>query len=160
MASLTNSRNTPELADGGRLRIFDVEANTAIYLGAIVAVNSAGHAVPASATTTTANALRLLGRAEYLVGGVPGQNAINNPGAAGALQVAARKGVFLYSQDGSISEANLGSVCFALDDNTVTAADRANGASVQQYAAAGEVVAIDPAGGVWVDFWHQAQPAA
>lgn len=160
MASLTSSRNTPELADGGRLRIFDVEANTAIYLGAIVAVNSAGHAVPASATTTAANDLRLVGRAEYVVGGVPGQNALNNPGAAGALQVAVRKGVFLYSQDGSISSANLGSVCFAIDDNTVSAADRANGASVQQYAAAGEVVAIDSTGGVWVDFWHQAQAAA
>lgn len=160
MASLTSSRNTPEMADGGRIRILDLEADTTIYLGSMVAVNSAGRAVPASSTTTTANGLKLLGRAEYVVGGVPGQNAINNPGAAGALQVAVRKGVFLYSQDGSIGAAALGAVCFAIDDNTVTAADRASGAGVQQRAAAGQVVAIDPSGEVWVDFWHQAQAAA
>jgi len=42
----------------------------------------------------------------------------------------------------------------------VTAADRASGASVQQYAAAGTVVAIDPSGQVWVDFWHQSTATA
>lgn len=158
MASLTSSRNTPEMADGGRIRILDVEAATTIYLGSMVAVNAAGRAVPASSTTSTANPLRVIGRAEYVVDGVPGQNAIN-PGAAGATRVAVRKGVFLYAQDSSIGAANLGAVCFAIDDNSVTANDRANGASVQQHAAAGEVVAIE-ASGVWVDFWHQAPAAA
>ena len=136
MAALSNSRNTPEMADGGRMRVFPVEANTNIYLGGIVALNAAGNAVPAAATTTTANAL-------------------NNPGAAGAIAITARKGVFLYATDGSVGAAQLGLNCFALDDNTVTALDRASGATVQQYAAAGIVVAIDPSGQVWVDFWHQ-----
>jgi len=155
MAALSNSRNTPEMADGGRMRVLPVEANTNIYLGGMVALNAAGNAVPASGTTTVANALRVVGRAEYVKNGIPGQNAINNPGAAGAISITARKGVFLYATDGSVGAAQLGLNCFALDDNTVTALDRASGASVQQYAAAGQVVAIDPSGQVWVDFWHQ-----
>jgi hypothetical protein len=148
------------MADGGRIRVLAVEANTTIYLGGIVAVNANGNAVPASATTTTTNALKVIGRAEYVVGGIPGQNAANNPGAAGAIQIAVRKGVFMYAQDSSLTAASVGSSCFAIDDNTVTANDRAGGASVQQYAAAGEVVAIDPSGEVWVDFWHQSTLAA
>ena len=160
MTALTNARNTPEMADGGRMRVYPVEANTNIYLGGIVALNAAGNAVPASATTTVANALKIVGRAEYVTNGIPGQNATNNPGAAGAISITARKGVFLYAADGSVGAAQVGLICFALDDNSVTAADRASGASVQQYAAAGTVVAIDPSGQVWVDFWHQAAGAA
>ncbi|MGA7618869.1 hypothetical protein [Candidatus Binatus sp.] len=160
MAALTNARNTPEMADGGRMRVYPVEANTNIYLGGIVALDAAGNAVPASATTTVANQLKIIGRAEYVSNGIPGQNAINNPGAAGALSITARKGVFLYATDGSVGAAQVGLICFALDDNNVTSADRASGAAVQQYAAAGTVVAIDPSGQVWVDFWHQATGAA
>jgi hypothetical protein len=55
---------------------------------------------------------------------------------------------------------SVGSPCFALDDNNVTGTDRASGASVQQYAGAGQVVGIDASGEVWVDFWHQATAAA
>jgi hypothetical protein len=160
MAALTTARNTPEMADGGRIRSYTVEANTNIYLGGIVALNAAGNAVPASATTTVANALKVVGRAERVTNGIPGQNALNNPGAAGAVSITARKGVFLYSTDGSVGAAQVGLVCYALDDNNVTASDRASGATVQQYAAAGVVVAIDSSGQVWVDFWHQSNAAA
>jgi hypothetical protein len=160
MAALTTARNTPEMADGGRMRSYPVEANTNIFLGGIVALNAAGNAVPASATTTVANALKVVGRAERVTNGIPGQNALNNPGAAGAIAITARKGVFLYSTDGSVGAAQVGQVCFALDDNNVTATDRASGASVQQYAAAGVVVALDSSGQVWVDFWHQSNAAA
>src|ERR1700675_2362947 len=114
MAALTNSRNTPEMADGGRMRVFPVEANTNIYLGGIVALNAAGNAVPASATTTVANALKVVGRAEYVKNGIPGQNAINNPGAAGAISITTRKGVFLYATDGSGGAARGGVGGFAV----------------------------------------------
>jgi hypothetical protein len=160
MAALTTARNTPEMADGGRMRSYPVEANTNIYLGGIVALNAAGNAVPASATTTVANALKVVGRAERVTNGIPGQNALNNPGVAGAVSITARKGVFLYSTDGSVGAVQVGQVCYALDDNNVTATDRASGATVQQYAAAGVVVAIDSSGQVWVDFWHQSNAAA
>ncbi len=159
MAALTSSRNTPEMADGGRIRVYPVEANTTIYLGSMVAIDSNGNAVPASATSTTANALKVIGRAEYVVNGIPGQNAVNNPGAAGAIQIAVRKGVFMFGQDGSITSATVASPCFAIDDNNVSANDRASGASVQQYAVAGQVVAVDSSGEVWVDFWHQSTAA-
>jgi hypothetical protein len=76
------------------------------------------------------------------------------------MSITARKGVFMYASDGSVGAAQVGLTCFALDDNTVTAADRASGASVQQFAAAGQVVAIDPSGQVWVDFWHQSVAVA
>ena len=72
MAALTNSRNTPEMADGGRMRVYPVEANTNVYLGGMVALNAAGNAVPASATTTVANALKVVGRAEYVEERNPG----------------------------------------------------------------------------------------
>lgn len=160
MAALTNARNTPEMADGGRMRVYPVEANSNIFLGGMVALNAAGNAVPASATTTVANALKVVGRAEYVKNGILGQNALNNPGAAGAISITVRKGVFLYATDGSVGAAQVGLNCFAMDDNTVAATDRASGASVQQYAVAGTVVAIDPSGQVWVDFWHQAVAAA
>jgi hypothetical protein len=160
MAALTKARNTPEMADGGRMRVYPVEANSNIFLGGMAALNAAGNAVPASATTTVANALKVVGRAEYMKDGVPGQNALNNPGAAGAISITVRKGVFMYASDGSVGAAQVGLNCFAVDDNTVAATDRASGASVQQYAAAGVVVAIDPSGQVWVDFWHQAVAAA
>jgi hypothetical protein len=160
MAALSNSRNTPEMGDGGRFRVYPVEANSNIYLGAMVALNAAGNAVPASATTTIANALKVIGRAERVQNGSVGQNAINNPGAAGAISIVVRKGVFLYGQDSSIAAAQLGAQCFALDDNNVTATDRASGASVQQYAVAGQAVALDSSGQVWVDFWHQSNVAS
>src|SRR5260370_9887354 len=144
MAALSNSRNTREMADGGRMRVYPVEANTNIYLGGIVALNAAGNAVPASATTTTANALKVIGRAEYVKNGIPGQNATNNPGVAGAISITARKGVFMYATDGSVGAAQIGLECFALDDNTVTALDRSSGAHVRQYAATDQILLRDP----------------
>ncbi len=90
MAALTNSRNTPEMGDGGRFRVYPVEANTSVFLGGMVALDAAGNAVQASATTTTANALKVIGRAERVYHGIPGENAINNLGA-GALSIVVLK---------------------------------------------------------------------
>ena len=120
MAALTNSRNTPELADGGRLQVYPVEANTTIYLGGMVALNANGNAVPAA----SAPGLKIIGRAEMVYGGMPGQDAVNNPGAAGAISVVARRGVFMYAvNDGSIGAAQAGQTAFAVDDNSVSASD-------------------------------------
>ena len=60
MAALTSARNTPEMADGGRVAVYPVEANTKIYLGSMVALNAAGNAAPAA----TATGLKVIGRAE------------------------------------------------------------------------------------------------
>jgi hypothetical protein len=231
MAALTNSRNTPELADSGRMQVYPVEANTTIYLGSIVALNGNGNAVPASGSP----ALKVIGRTEMVSGGLPGQDAINNPGAAGAIAVVARRGVFMYAvNDGSITAAQVGQVAFAVDDNSVSLSDGSGAVEVGAQAAAfpsassaqivslghesasrvrvhstsaggavytegtdytvdptaglvmligggaiaaaavvyidyswgaatrsaaGRVVALDPSGQVWIDFWHQSSPA-
>ena len=74
----------------------------------MVAINANGNAVPASATTTTANALKVIGRAEYVVNGIPAQNAVNNPGAAGAISDRGAQGRVHVSQDSSITAASVG----------------------------------------------------
>jgi hypothetical protein len=125
MAALTNSRNTPELADGGRMQVYPVEADTTVYLGSIVALNANGNAVPASSVSS----LKIIGRAEMTYGGTPGQDAVNI-GAAGAISILARRGVFMYSvNDASIAEAQIGQLAYAVDDNSVSASNGA-GATV------------------------------
>lgn len=120
MAALTNSRNTPELADGGRIQVYPVEANTTIYLGSIVALDGNGNAVPASSTP----GLKVIGRADMMSNGFPGQDAVNNPGAAGAIAIVVRRGAFMYAvNDGSIGAAQAGLIAFAVDDNSVSLSD-------------------------------------
>jgi len=120
MAALTTSRNTPELADDGRMLVYPIEANTTVYLGSIVALNANGNARPAASVA----GLKILGRAEMVNNGIPGQDGVNNPGAAGAISIVARRGVFMYAvNDGSIGAAQVGLVAFAVDDNSVSASD-------------------------------------
>ncbi len=127
MAALTNSRNTPELADGGRMQVYPVEANTTVYLGGIVALNSNGNAVPAA----SAAGLKIVGRAERVHDGIPGENAVNNPGAAGAISLVCRRGVFMYAvNDGSIGAAQVGQMAYAMDDNSVSASDGSGATAV------------------------------
>ncbi|MGH8013431.1 MAG: hypothetical protein ACREQ4_13125 [Candidatus Binataceae bacterium] len=131
MAALTNSRNTPELADGGRFQVYPVEANTTIYLGGMLALNNNGNAVPAA----SAPDLRICGRAERVHNGLPGQDANNNPGAAGAISVVARRGVFMYAvNDASIGGPQVGQFAFAVDDNSVSASDGSGAAAVSAQA--------------------------
>jgi hypothetical protein len=120
MAALTSARNTPEMADFGRIQVYPVEANTVIYLGAMVALNAAGNAIPANSSA----GLRIVGRAERVHNGIPGQNADNTGGAAGAISVVCRRGVFMYADnDASIAQAQVGALAFAVDDNSVSASD-------------------------------------
>lgn len=138
MAALTSSRNTPEMADFGRMQVYPVEADTTIYLGAMVALNTNGNAVPAS----SAPGLRIVGRAERLYNGIPGQNVVNTSsatipggnqaaGAARAISVVCRRGVFMYADnDGSIAEAQVGMLCFAVDDNSVSLSDGSGATAV------------------------------
>ncbi|MGA2408853.1 MAG: hypothetical protein ABSG46_00490 [Candidatus Binataceae bacterium] len=127
MAALTNSRNTPELADGGRMQVYPVEANTTVYLGSIVALDANGNAVPASSTP----GLKIIGRAEMVSEGLPGQDAVNNPGVAGAIAIVARRGVFMYAvNDGSIGTAQVGLIAFAVDDNSVSISDGSGATAV------------------------------
>jgi hypothetical protein len=127
MAALTNSRNTPEFADGGRMQVYPVEANTTVYLGSIVALDTNGNAVPASSVA----GLKVVGRAEAVFNGIPGQDAVNNPGAAGAISIITRRGVFMYGvSDGSIGVSQVGMIAFAVDDNSVSLSDGSGATAV------------------------------
>jgi hypothetical protein len=137
MAALTSSRNTPEMDDLGRMQTYPVEANTTVYLGSMVALNASGNAVPASSA-----AVKIVGRAERLYLGMPGQDAVNTSsatipgtnlpaGAAGAISIVCRRGVFMYAlNDGSIAQAQVGTPCFAVDDNSVSASDGSGATAV------------------------------
>src|SRR5258708_32904288 len=104
MAALSSSRNTPEMADFGRTQNYPVEANTTVYLGSMVALNANGNAVPAA----SAAGLRIVGRAERIYLGMPGQDALNvssatipgtnlPDGAAGARSGSLPRGGYLLT---------------------------------------------------------------
>ena len=110
MAALTNSRNTPEMADGGSMRVLHVEANTNVYLGGMVAMNAAGNAVPASATTTICQ--RAEGDRARRIRRQRNSRAERGQQSRRGRRdsITARKGVFMYAQDGSVTAASVGLV--------------------------------------------------
>lgn len=128
---LTNDRNTPER--NGSLVNLPVEAGTVIYAGAIVAVNAAGNAVPAA----DAAGLTVIGRAEA--------QADNSAGAAGAISITVRRGVFRYANSGAspLTAADVGQVAHVADDATVAK-------TTTNSIVAGKVLGVEP-GGVWVE---------
>lgn len=144
MAALSASRNTPEF--GRDHFILGVEASTTIYVGAMVAVDANGYAVPAQALgASPLNALKILGVCEYVyAGGImpPGVNAANlsgsaalfpqvsSVGSAGAISVGIKRGTFGMDGDGTISAVNIGALAFAGDDHTVSLADGSGGTTV------------------------------
>lgn len=147
MAGLTQNRNTSRRDD--RKNVYPLAAGVTIYLGSIVCLNSSGYAVPGQ----TATGLKAVGVAlrAYTPGGpgIVGDPAVNTGGAAGAVLVEVERttGKFDSSTTDPITIANIGTPCFVVDDHTVSATD---GSSTQSVA--GRVVAIDPDGGIWVDF--------
>jgi hypothetical protein len=107
---------------------FPVKGSTKIYAGSMVAINSSGYAVPASADNT----LKIVGRAEA--------QADNTSGADAAIRVTVALGVFYFATPSSgatqISTAKM-QLCYASDDFTVNATDGAG-----LYPAAGLVVDV------------------
>lgn len=132
--ALTADRTTP--ARDGIAHVFDVAAATRIYAGAMVALNAAGAAVPATATA----GLTVVGRAEEQVD--------NTAGDAGDQTVRVNAGVFRWTNSAGadeITDAHVGRVCYAVDDETVAATSNGGARSP-----AGRVVDVDDLG-VWVD---------
>lgn len=148
MSALISDRKTDRMNSEDSvyplLLSFPVEASTTLYGGAMVATNAAGNAVPASSST----ALKLWGRCEKQT---------INAGAAGALQVPVRPGAYFYNSGtgaDTIAQANVGSACYASDDNTVNLTD---GGGTRPYA--GVIVNIAPNGQIGV-LVGQASPYA
>lgn len=129
MPALTNDRLTPSRE--GRSASYPVKANTIIYSGALVAIEtSTGYAVPA----TDAAGLALVG--------VATARADNSVGTGGATQVVVEWGrAYKLNATGTINNTHIGRVAYAVDDNTVTITP--NNLKV------GKIIAVDP-DGVWV----------
>ncbi|WP_035296186.1 hypothetical protein [Brevibacillus thermoruber] len=130
---LTKDRNTKQMATADKLA-FPVAADTLIYQGALVAINAAGEAVPASATA----GLKVVGRAE--------QHVDNRYSGAGENRIDVGRGIFLYknSVTNPVTAAQLMEDCYVEDDETVRVSTAGTNIRV------GKVIALD-AKGVWVE---------
>ena len=126
MAALTNVRDTSEL--GGKYIALPVKGATTIYQGAIVAVDANGYAIPGK----KAASLKAAGRAEETV---------ENKGGNGDAVIRVSRGTFVFenSTSGKITAADVLSLCYMEDDQTVT--KTGTGASV-----AGLVIRVDDEG--------------
>lgn len=97
--ALTKPRDTREVV--GDLFRGTVAAGETIYAGALAAINANGYIVPASDT----QGLRVIGRAEH--------------SAAAGESVLLKRGVFMYGNEDGIADGNVGSYCFAANDQSV-----------------------------------------
>lgn len=136
MAALTADRPTPRRVQQDV--VLPVAANTKIYAGALVVMNtSSGFAAPGSVATT----LRGVGVAQA--------QADNTGGANGAINVNVARGCWRFANSSStdqITLADVGADCYIVDDQTVA---KTNGSATRSVA--GKVRDVD-AQGVWVEF--------
>jgi len=114
--ALTGDRKTDQYGDKSSpdLEAFGVAASTKIYGGAIVAVNSSGYALGATAAAT--NKVR----------GIALRQVDNSSGSNGALTVTVVRGWFLLDNGtgvDAITNANIDALCYASDDHTVNLTD-------------------------------------
>lgn len=132
--ALTADRMTAE-RKGSRVNL-GVAATTVIYQGALVARNSTGYLVPASADNT----LRVLG--------VALENVDNSAGANGAKTCTVGISIYRWGNSGGgdeITAAHIGNLCYAVDDETVALTSNGGARPI-----GGRVFAVDTEG-VWVD---------
>lgn len=133
MTALSADRNTP--SRDGREFTRKVAAGKKIFIGALVVLNAAKFAQPA----TTATGLIADGRAEGF--------ADNSAGADGDILVRVRQGAFYYANSAAdpIAQADIGNTCYIVDDQTVA---KTNGSATRS--AAGTILDVDSALGVLV----------
>jgi len=132
--ALSADRNTPLIE--GHLKSGAADA-VLIYAGALVMRNAAGNITKGATATGSVGA----GRAEERVD--------NSGGNAGDLTVTFRPGIFRFNNSAStdaITKAEIGDICFIVDDETVAKTDGSAARSP-----AGFVEDVD-AQGVWVRF--------
>ena len=136
MPAATEGRMTKR-RDGRKMSL-PVAANTKLLIGCMVALNTTGVAVHASAIAT----LKVQGVAET--------EADNTGGVASAIQVQIdRQGWFLFANSAGadqIALTDVGSNCFAVDNQTVAKTSATNTRSV-----AGVIRDVE-AEGVWISF--------
>lgn len=112
MTALTAPRNTARIGDTNQPSLFKapIAASTKLYQGGIVCLNASGLAVPGSVSTT----LKAMG--------VALKTYDNSSGGASAFNIEARAGVHWFNSGtagDTIAQANVGALCYIMDDNTV-----------------------------------------
>ena len=135
MATLTADRTTPRRSQV-RVSLL-VAAGVILFSGAMVGINASGYAVPAGSGT----AVRTLG--------VCIARADNTTGLAGAIRVMVERSTWQFNNSAggdAITAAAIGTVCYAVDDNTVALTSNSGARTT-----AGIVRDVDSAG-VWVEF--------
>lgn len=133
MVQLTQDRNTPELL--GDKREGTLGASQAIFAGAILMRNATGDLIEGATATACFGA----GRAEERVTST----------TAGVTPIKYKPGTFRYANSSAgdlITKADIGTLCFIVDDQTVA---KTNGTNTRS--PAGIVEGVDPQG-VWVRF--------
>ena len=134
MAALTADRNTPKSL--GDNRVGKVAAGVKIFAGAMLVRNAAGYVLPG----ITAAGNHGVGRAHEAID--------NSAGADGDLDVRFDPGIHRYDNfpGGLIAIANIGSLAYVVDDQTVAATSNLNA-----FSPAGLIEDVDTLG-VWVRF--------
>lgn len=137
MAALSTDRDTIEMAQFGDAvasRAIPQEGATTLHAGALVMTSASGHAAPGAAATGRV----ALGRC---------QKRSVNAGADGAATAEVKPGVYKWNNSAAgeaVTQAEVGKVCYIVDDNTVGKTD-----AVGTLSPAGKVVQVD-SDGVWV----------
>lgn len=133
---LTTERLTDFYGTIPARRTVDMAANVTIFKGAMVAINSAGNALPAG----------LLAGGSVRVVGVAAATRTNGATAA-ATQIEVSPGVFRFNNQAGdlVTKADVGAQCFVADDFVVA---RTNGTNTRPVA--GIVQAVEPDGTVRV----------
>ncbi len=133
MTALTADRNTPEMEPGERVGLLG--ASQTIFAGSILMRNASGHLIKGATATGSFGVGRAETRGASTTAGVTSQRY--------------RPGVhrFVNSSAGDlIATADIGTVCYIVDDQTVA---KTNGTNTRS--PAGVVDGVD-AQGVWVRF--------
>jgi hypothetical protein len=133
MAALAADRNT-EYSLGDTLAL-PVKASTTIYAGSLVCIDATGYAVPAADTVG------------LIFVGVATAQADNASGAAGDINVVVRRrGRYLLTYDGTATQADVGSLVYAVNDQTVDlTADTTNDILI------GIVAKMEDADELWIE---------
>lgn len=156
MAALTAYRDTKKLDDSviPQQLYLPVAASVNIHQGSLVVIDSAGNAKPGVAGL----GLTAVGRSETLESAVNATGANNTSGAAGDVKVLVRQGCFKWANStagDAIAAADVGKMCFVVDDQTVALTDNDGTRSP-----AGVVIRVDSDGVYVSTFLNSAASSA
>jgi hypothetical protein len=137
MVALTGPR-VATVQKVGPERVIPVAANAVIFEGGMVQINASGLGVRGTATVANVTI------------GVAQESIDNTGGAASALSVKVRRGIYRFANSAStdlIARTEIGKTVYVVDDQTVAKTD-----ATGTRPAAGRCFDVD-AQGVWVEFF-------